>query len=258
MEKTNNFRNNNDGRLAGGLILVAVGAVLLLRNTGFDLPRWLFSWPMILILVGIYTGFKHNFRNNSWLIIFGIGLFFLVSKFIPSLSLEPLFWPIIIIGAGIVFMLRPGNSRWNTGKNNPGVSPDLHHGATSQYSGPDYLPGTVDTNDYLIVKSVFSGVNKNIVSKNFRGGTVASVFGGSQIDLRQADITGPVVIKLEIVFGGTKLIVPPHWTVQNEIDGIFHGVDDKRNFNPAAGINPEKVLILKGSAVFGGVEIRSY
>ncbi|MBC7511293.1 MAG: hypothetical protein H7320_21490, partial [Ferruginibacter sp.] len=96
MENNKNLSNNEGSRIAGGLILVGVGAFLLLRNIGFSLPGWLFSWPMILILVGIYSGFKHNFKNNSWIIIIGVGTFFLVSEFIPNLGLEPLFWPLVI------------------------------------------------------------------------------------------------------------------------------------------------------------------
>jgi len=80
-----------EGRIFAGIILVGVGAALLLRNSGFPFPNWLFSWPVILILVGIYSGFKHNFKNNSWIIMIGIGGFFLVDRFIPDLRLAPYF-----------------------------------------------------------------------------------------------------------------------------------------------------------------------
>jgi len=257
MEKNRNFKDREGGRVIGGLILVGVGAALLLRNTGFSLPGWLFSWPIILILVGIYTGFKHNFRNNSWIILIGIGVFFLVTKFMPWLGLQPLFWPLIIIGAGILFIVRPGRREWPGMKN--GAANDQWNSTASTFSnGETSQPAAVDGSDYLVVSSVFSGVKKNIVSKNFQGGRISSVFGGAEIDLSQAEINGPVTIKFEVVFGGATLVVPSHWSVQNEIDGIFHGVDDKRRFNPTASINTEKVLILRGSAVFGGIEIRSY
>lgn len=256
MEKIKNFRDKENGRVIGGLILVAVGVTLLLRNMGFFMPHWLFSWPMILILVGIYSGFKHNFRNNSWIILIGIGSFFLVSKFIPSLSLEPMFWPLVIIGAGIVFILRPGGNNW-TGIKSDDRYNSWKNGSTGVMQR-EQNEASIDSSDYLVVRSVFSGVNKNVVSKNFQGGRISCVFGGTEIDLTQAEITGPVILKFEVVFGGAKLVVPAHWAVQNEIDGIFHGVDDKRSFNPSASINPDKVLILKGSAVFGGIEIRSY
>jgi predicted membrane protein len=256
MDKIKNIGNREGGRVIGGLILVAVGVTLLLRNMGFMLPGWLFSWPMILILVGIYSGVKHNFKNNSWIILIGVGGFFLVSEFIPALGLEPLFWPMIIIGAGLLFILRPGRNSWHNIKTGDEFNSWKNTGLGTE---PGTLnEATIDRSDYLQVRSVFSGVKRNVVSKNFQGGNIACVFGGAEIDLSQAEINGKVTIKLEMAFGGAKIVVPAHWAVQNEIDGVFHNVDDKRRFNPSASINPDKVLVLKGSAVFGGVEIRSY
>ncbi|MEI9959340.1 MAG: DUF5668 domain-containing protein [Ferruginibacter sp.] len=76
----NNYKDKggNGSRVFGGLILVGVGAALLLRNSGFPFPTWIFTWPMILILVGIYSGVKHNFRNNTWIIMIAVGGFFLL------------------------------------------------------------------------------------------------------------------------------------------------------------------------------------
>jgi hypothetical protein len=73
----------------------------------------------------------------------------------------------------------------------------------------------------------------------------------------QADINGTVELKVELLFGGAKIIVPANWTIVNEIDGTFHEVDDKRK-NSAVLPDPAKVLLLKGTAHFGGMEVRSY
>ena len=256
-EKNKNFRGRENGRVIGGLILVGVGAALLLRNMGFFFPNWLFSWPIILILVGIYSGFKHQFRNNSWLILIGVGGFFLVDDFIPQLGLQPLFWPIIIIGAGLIFILRPRGNNWRNLKKDVDYNQWKTTGTNSvNAEDTPVIDGFTDGNDWLQVQSIFSGVKKNIVSKNFQGGNISCIFGGAEIDLTQSDIKGRAVLKLEMIFGGSKLILPANWTVQNEITGVFHGVDDKRKFNTPA--SPGKVLILKGSAVFAGIEIRSY
>ncbi|MEP7145244.1 MAG: DUF5668 domain-containing protein [Ferruginibacter sp.] len=256
MEKNKKFGEGEGGRVIGGLILVAIGAALLLRNMGFFMPVWIFKWPMILIVIGIFIGFKSNFRNNAWFILIAVGGYFLINEFIPELGLRPMFWPIMIIVLGVAFILRPGRNKWVDMKNDPNDNKWENLPGTTK----DYLTGSpsLDSSDYLIIRSVFSGVNKMVVSKNFQGGRISCVFGGAEIDLSQADINGQVMIKLEMVFGGAKLVVPPHWTIQNNIDGAFHAVDDKRSFNPSATINPDKVLILKGSAVFGGIEIRSY
>lgn len=261
-EETPKYKNREGGRIIGGLILVGVGAVLLMRNMGYYLPEWLFSWPMILILIGIYTGVKHRFQTFSWIALIGIGGFFLADDFIPNLNLQPAFWPVIIIAAGIMFILRPKKS-CSTGRNRFRERMEQRRfnkegfGYSSSYdrTAPQEAFET-ETGSIIKINSVFSGINRSILSKNFRGGKIACVFGGAEIDFMQADIHGTAVIKIEMVFGGVKIIVPQNWTVINEVDGVFHGVEDKRY--KAVITDPDKVLVLKGSAVFAGIDIRSY
>ena len=255
MENKNDFRNREANRVVAGLILVAVGVVFLLRNMGFALPYWLFSWPVILILVGIYSGFKHNFRNNTWIILIAIGGFFLVDRFTPDLRLAHTFWPLVIIGVGVLFILRPKNNMWLNNKEMWDIDKWKNKKEWANESSASTEP---DSSDYLNINSVFSGIKRSMLSKNFQGGNIKAVFGGVDIDLSQADINGEVMIRLDVAFGGIKLVLPPHWMLKNEIEGLFHGVEDKRNFNAAGCINPEKILVLKGSVVFGGVDIRSY
>ena len=100
-------------------------------------------------------------------------------------------------------------------------------------------------------------MKKNHLGKNFKGGDIVSFMGGSEIDLSQADINGHVKIDVTNVFGGTKLVVPPTWDVQNDIAAVFGGVDDKRQLT-STPLHPNKVLILDGTCVFGGIEIRSF
>jgi len=59
------------------------------------------------------------------------------------------------------------------------------------------------------------------------------------------------------VFGGAKIIVPPGWLVKSEVTAIFGGLDDKRSVQPLVDV-PTKILIIKGVAMFGGVDIRNY
>lgn len=242
-------------KIVAGIIIVGVGIALLLRNMGFLLPAWLFTWPMILILVGIYSGIKHNFRNNSWIIITGIGVFFLIDKFIPTLHLEPYFWPLVIIGVGLVYIITPRKRDWVHWR---GFGEDDNYNRKGRYSRQEFSgEGIADSNDEFTIRSIFSGVKKNIISKNFKRGYIKSVFGGAEIDMGRADITGPAYLQLDVAFGGVSIVVPSNWSVQNQIEGIFHGVDDKR-YNASASVDPDKVLVLKGNCVFGGIEINSY
>jgi predicted membrane protein len=105
---------------------------------------------------------------------------------------------------------------------------------------------------------VFGGVKKNVVSKNFKGGEINNVFGGSEINLTQADFTGIITLEINNVFGGTKLIVPSHWQLKSEITAVMGGVEDRRNIQPNSGIVPDKILIINGNTFFGGIDIRNY
>lgn len=52
-------------------------------------------------------------------------------------------------------------------------------------------------------------------------------------------------------------MVPPHWDLKIDVANIFAGIEDKRMYlqTPA---DPAKVLVIKGTIVFGGLEIKSF
>ena len=116
----------------------------------------------------------------------------------------------------------------------------------------------VNSEDYVKSASLFSGITKKVVSKNFKGATISSVFGGNEINLSQADFTGEAVIDITCVFGGVTLIVPSHWKVKSDLTSVFGGIDDQRPSMVLESISEDKVLVLKGACVFGGIEIHSY
>ena len=239
------------GRIGFGLLLLAIGVLLLLRTMDVILfPSWFFTWPVLLIAIGLVSGIKHGFRGPFWLILILIGGFGLADKLDPSLQLNRYIWPVIFICIGLVFMLRPRRKSWSARCGGATGSPDLIA------DGPA-TEATMDRRDIIDVTAVFGGIKKNVLSKQFRGGEIVSFMGGSEIDLTQADFTGRITIDTTNIFGGTKLIVPPTWDVQSDITTVFGGVDDKR---PVQGVQPDpnKVLILDGTCLFGGIEIRSF
>lgn len=236
-------QGNHSGRIMGGVLIVAIGVLLLARQAGVEFPRWILSFETILIALGLYLGFRHSFRGFGWFIPILIGGFLLLDDFYPYYEIGHFFWPIIIIGIGLLIIFRPGKRNRDWGKW------DTNH-AYAKNASEDYLDSTV----------VFGGIKKNIISKNFRGGETVTVFGGTEINLTQADINGAVVLELTQIFGGTKLIVPAHWKVHTkDLVAIFGGVDDKRPMlaNPP-GDETNKILILKGTCLLGGIDIRSY
>src|ERR1700754_4539133 len=95
---------NKTGTVLPGLFLLAIGGIAILRQAILYFPSWIRSWPMILIVVGIFIGLKHGFRGPGWIILIGLGSIFLADKIVPGMNLKPFIWPIVIIALGL-FMI---------------------------------------------------------------------------------------------------------------------------------------------------------
>jgi Domain of unknown function (DUF1707)/Cell wall-active antibiotics response 4TMS YvqF len=85
---------------------------------------------------------------------------------------------------------------------------------------------------------------------------ILTVFGGADIDLREAILPGrDITIKATCVFGGVSIIVPPEMRVTDSGTAIFGGRD-------ISGSSPESehpdapVLHLTGHCVFGGIDVK--
>ncbi|ERR1700761_8650283 len=92
-----------------GAFIVVIGTILLVDQLDLVLiPDWLFSWPMILIIIGLYSGAKHNFQNTTWLILLLVGLAFLADDALPGLMLSNFIWPAALIILGAYIIMRRG------------------------------------------------------------------------------------------------------------------------------------------------------
>ncbi|MEI9935521.1 MAG: hypothetical protein WDM71_11885 [Ferruginibacter sp.] len=248
-------KKNGNSRTWTGIILLIIGGVIFARNAGVPLPDWIFNWGTLLMVIGFYIGIRHQFHGTGWLIMFVIGAYFSIENSFPTIVLDKYTWPLLIIFIGLIFILRPNRNRNYGHFEKVNYWKEKKQEWEQQYK--EYKSDRTDNEDYIDVTSILGGIKKNILSKDFKGGDAVSILGGAEINLSQADITGRVVLELTQVLGGTKLIVPPHWDVRAELVSIFGGVEDKRPLD-AGSIDHTKILILRGTSIFGGIEIRSY
>jgi predicted membrane protein len=240
-----------------GLFLLGIGGILLSREIGFHYPNWLFTWPMVLIVVGFFIGVQRRFRDFGWLIVAGIGFFFLADDIWPAFDFSDYLWPAIIIGIGLLLIFRPRHRDFTCYDKHGRKEKDRIYDVDDDNTANDYSTGDVSTEEILEVVSVFGNVKKNIFSKTFRGGEIICVFAGADINLTQADFNKKIVLEVVQIFGGTKIIIPAHWQVRSEAVAIFGGIEDKRKPMPPTQ-EPERILVLKGFTLFGGLEIKSY
>jgi len=107
----------NNGKTMAGIIIVIIGGLLLIREFNqFFIPHWLFSWPMWIIAYGLYMGGKYNFRKPVWMWMIAIGTLFLFTENIHDSA--RIIWPIGIIGAGAWMVMkhnRPADVQYPNG-----------------------------------------------------------------------------------------------------------------------------------------------
>lgn len=222
--------------LAGFLIII--GIVLLLRN--LDLlpwfPEYVFSWPMILVLIGTYILLTKQ-RIIPSLIFIGIGLYFLLPD-IAGIYISHLWmlWPLILIAIGISIVLR---------------------GRTSYHDHHFHMGAKESDMDHIDAVSIFGGDEKIITSQDFKGGKITNIFGGTEINLLNAKLApGNNYIDIVTLFGGSTIIVPSEWNIKVDMLSVFGGFGDKRELKEA---NPSlPILFIKGITLFGGGEIKSH
>ena len=239
------------GRRWTGLFLLFIGAAALLRGTLAPLvPAWLFTWQMLLIVMGLFIGVRHNFKGGAGFMLILIGGIFLLTEYYPGFIDRRYVWPLAIMAVGAFLIFKPRHRRWDM-QDKEEAAPIVHEDAAP------YTEPTGSDEDYLDSTTVFGGIKKTLFTKNFQGGDIVNIMGGTEINLSQADINGRVILDVTQIFGGTKIIVPPHWDIKPEMAAIFGGIDDKRTFHNAT-IDRSKVLVLKGTSIFGGIEIKTF
>ena len=101
--------------------------------------------------------------------------------------------------------------------------------------------------------AVFGGVNRTGRWRIRRHTQALALFGGMDLDLRNAVFEAPVV---EIAgfwcFGGMDIKVPEGIEVRDQTAGVFGGTDIRDVGEPVPGA---PVLVIKGMTLFGGISV---
>ena len=236
-----------------GICLVIMGVVLALDQfgllQGFHLLRF---WPAALILIGLVMlkrGERHSTLRALVFIVVG-GWLLLNTLGLVRLDIWEFFVPLLLVFFGARMLMHNQGSRPTDQP--PGGQPtsglnSATTGATSSGSGEP-----VHASLFALLSSSKRRWGKSV----FRGAETTAFMGGCELDLRDA-LMGPgelAVVDVFVMMGGVNIFVPPHWTVSQEIVPLMGGVHDKTRSVPS---NPAQHLLVRGTVVMGGVEIRN-
>ena len=233
------------GSIVFGLIFVILGVGLLLDTARvIDIDVWgmVYTWwPSIL---AVWALARVATRSGSFLgntILFSVGVLLQLSKLDFIDGFWGAFWPIVFILGGLS-LLRGTLRRARSTTTMPGTP----RGEGLPFEG-----------DYVEANALMGGSSTRVTSTQFKGGSISSIMGGLEIDLRSAEIEGNLaVLDATCVMGGIEIRVPPHWNVQVKGTPILGGIDDETNkYRNDNVVGP--TLILDATVVLGGIEIKT-
>jgi len=209
------------------VLLIVIGIGWLLGNAGvWDFGSVFTDWWPIIFIVGGLLGLQSNPRQfTAPLIFIALGFFLILTNFD---YLSENFWS-YFLPAAIIFV---------------GIS------QLSKRSGNPMGVAAADNNS-MRVFAAFSGQERRIHSQAFSSGDVTVMFGGANIDLREAKFSQSAEIHVTAIFGGVEILVPKSITVITKGVPIFGGFKDKTHPGPDA----QQTLKILGTAIFGGVSI---
>jgi hypothetical protein len=217
----------NWARAYVGLLIVAVGAVLLLDQVGVvdagdTFATW---WPVALIGAGL-LGLAANTRH--WLmpaILGGAGALLLL-RTTGVVDTFAVVFPLVLIVIGVMVVFG-----WGVG-------------SKSERS---------DDNS-ISTFNVFSGSELASHSDSFEGGKVGAVFGGSEVDLVDARLAPGALLDVFVAFGGVEIRVPTGWRVDIGGFPVFGGYE---NITTKESLLPDAPrLRIDATVLFGGLEVK--
>jgi len=241
---------------AWGLVLVLVGVALLLDHMGLapiaNIARY---WPLLLVLLGLMNITSHGAR--------GFGLILICAGIILQLNALGLirltfreFWPLAIIAIGVLLIWGSFETRRYSMRKpkvdwvKPGAAEEFRRQFAADAADPDTL--------YAV--AIFGGCIRKYSGQHFRGGKAVSIFGGVELDFREANLDDEAVLEINCIFGGVEIRVPDNWHVHSRSMPILGGFEDKtreRIVIDPTGTSNRKTLIITGTIVFGGVEVKN-
>lgn len=216
-----------------GVTIVALGGILLLRNLEiikFDSWNvfWGTVWAAGLVLAGLVTIVSsRKLLTRAWgLLLMAAGVSIGLNAYgVIDVSIWKLFWPVILIAVGLMMVFSIGSANRKR----------------AEESG-------TDDNEKV---AIFYG-EQSRVRGDYTGGSATAIFGGVDLDLRQANIKDGAIIDVFTFCGGININLPDDVIVKNEVRGVLGGSDDKTMSKPSA----KKTIYLKGECVLGGLEIK--
>ena len=110
------------GMAVPACIVGGVGALLYWQNATGNWASWAYAWALIpafvgvgLVVAGLLGGNWREVRAGLWQVLIGLLLFGIFGSLLGGLGLLGLYWPVLLIGLGLLLMVRALLRPWHAG-----------------------------------------------------------------------------------------------------------------------------------------------
>jgi predicted membrane protein len=222
-----------NGRLVAGALLIFFGVLFTLDNMGvLDSGDVLTYWPVILIAIGLLKigrPAREEHRRLGWVLL-GLGVFFQLQ--VLGLTRMRSAWPFLLVVIGGLLVWR----------------------ALTKSAGPPAAGSSSQLSEFAML----GGIQRVVESSDFHGGEATAIMGSVELDLRGSTIvTSPAVIEVFALWGGIEIKVPPEWKVDVRAMPILGAFENKARSSVPDSSGPSQELVIRGTALMGGVEIKN-
>ena len=186
-----------------GVVLIIVGVVFL----GNEFNLWKIEiffdgwWTLVIIIPSALGLFQKGTKLSSALgLLIGMLLLLAARNKISWSDVGKIFLPLMLIFVGLSVIFK---KNFELGK----------------------IKNKNDTNSYI---AIFSGTEDNVANERFLGTNITAIFGGVELNLKNAIIDQDIVISCTTVFGGIDIILPDNVKVKTSGVPIFGGIENKK------------------------------
>lgn len=234
-----------------GIVFLLVGIVFLIRQADWlELPDWIFTWPVLLIVIGLVSGISSSFQRTNWIWPVLIGGVFLVDREFMDVDIFEYTLPIVFIIIGISMIQKSNRKKGQA----PWGPPMGNWGGSSSQSTVNF---SLNDAPFIAISNVFNSATIQATSKEFKGANITNIVAGLELDFSQVAFEGDSIsIEITQIMGGATLFVPEHWEIRQHYTTLLAGFEDKRTTLSNKTEGEKKILHINGFQILSGIQIK--
>jgi len=232
----------NFSSLVWGIVLVTAGIIFALNSleiTNIDIffKGW---WTLFIIIpctINLFT--DRDITGNLCGIAIGVFLLLCARDILDYSMIWKLLLPTIVILIGLKMLFKGLFGRKDRGEDD------------SDDDDEDDDDDEENDRDVHRANAIFSAHRVNYDGMAFRSAELNVIFGGAQLDLRNAIIEGDCKVSANCIFGGITILVPENINVKINNSSIFGGSSNKTTYHEGA-----HTIYVNANSIFGGVTVK--